>query len=210
MSDLSIEHPGIEDASIEHPCSATAVVDALELGEGRLTRHELATVAGTVGRREALWRPILRHDREHRWYALLHRARNVEVWLLGWERGQDTRFHDHGGSSGAFYVAEGMLTEQYGSVESRSGLRRREHLTGRTVPFGPGYVHNLGNQGPGVATSVHAYSPPLSTMTYYRPDGVLLVPYQTLRTDGPDPGIDIRRAAGDGGYLAAPSTAVST
>jgi hypothetical protein len=39
-------------------------------------------------------------------------------------------------------------------------------------------VHDVGNPGPAVATSLHVYSPPLSTMTFYEdatglPDHVL-------------------------------------
>ena len=68
--------------------------------------------------------------------------------------------------------------------------------------FGPGYVHNLGNDGTVQATSIHAYSPPLSTMTYYRPEDMAIVPYETVITCGPDEGIDVGQAAAVGGYLA--------
>jgi hypothetical protein len=47
-------------------------------------------------------------------------------------------------------------------------------------------VHNLGNDGTGPASSIHAYSPPLSTMTYYRPEVATIVPYETVITSGPE------------------------
>lgn len=183
--------------------SVEASVRSLGLGEGRLHRSRLAELVTSIGREEQSWRPLVRHDPDHRWYARLLHARNVEVWLIGWETGQDTRFHDHGGSSGAFYVASGRLTEEYGNVEGRARLQRRTHRTGRVVPFGPAYVHNLGNSHAEAATSIHAYSPPLATMTYYHPGGGMLVPYETLITAGPDPEVDAVAAASPEGCFAA-------
>lgn len=190
----------MRDLSIERRPSVTAIVDALALGEARLTGRQLGALVGQIGRQEALWRPVVRHDFNHRWYVRLHWSRSVEVWLLGWQPGQDTRVHDHGGSSGAFVVTEGTLVERYGSVERWAGGRRRPHLRGRACWFGPDYAHDLGNAGPGVATSVHAYSPPLSTMTYYRTDVPMLVPCETVLTTGPEPGIDLELATSAGGY----------
>ena len=71
-----------------------------------------------------------------------------------------------------------------------------------THTFGPGYVHNLGNDDTVHATSIHAYSPPLSTMTYYRPEDMAIVPYETVITSGPDERIDVGQAAAGGGNLA--------
>jgi hypothetical protein len=192
----------MRDLSIECPTSVTAIVDSLALGDARLTRRQLAGLVEQIGRQDTLWRPVVRHDFDHRWYIRLHWSRSVEVWLLGWQPGQDTRVHDHGGSSGAFVVTEGTLAERYGPVERWSGGRRRDHRRGRASWFGPDYAHNLGNAGPGVATSVHAYSPPLSTMTFYRTDVPVLVPCETVFTTGPEPGIDLELATSAGGYAA--------
>ncbi|MDQ2726274.1 MAG: cysteine dioxygenase family protein [Actinomycetota bacterium] len=190
----------MRDLSTVSPPSVTAVVEALALGEARLTRRQLGALVEQVGRQDNLWRPVVRHDFEHRWYIRLHWSRSVEVWLLGWQPGQDTRVHDHGGSSGAFVVTEGTLTERYGSVERWAGGRRRDHGQGRPCWFGPDYAHNLGNAGPGMATSIHAYSPPLSTMTYYRSNVPVLVPCETAFTSGPEPGIDLELATSSDGY----------
>lgn len=174
------------------------VLRSLGLGAGRLDRDELLMVVSRIAADPSLWRPVVRHDPARRWYKRLHTSPTVEVWLLGWERGQDTRMHDHGSSSGAFYVVEGTLGEEYGHVESWTCVQRRIHTTGRMRSFGPGYVHNLGNGGTGPATSVHAYSPPLSTMTYYRPEDVAIVPYETVITSGPGE-VDVEEAATVGG-----------
>ena len=178
------------------------VLEPLALGAGRLTRDELLMVVGRIAADQSLWRPVVRHDPVRRWYGRLHTSPTLEVWLLGWVGGQDTRLHDHGGSSGAFYVVEGTLGEEYGYVESWTGVRRRTHTAGRMRSFGPGYVHNLGNDGTVQATSIHAYSPPLSTMTYYRTEDTAIVPYETVITCGPDEGIDVEQAAAVGGHLA--------
>ena len=162
------------------------VLEPLALGAGRLTRDELLMVVGRIAADQSLWRPVVRHDPVRRWYGRLHTSPTLEVWLLGWVGGQDTRLHDHGGSSGAFSVVEGTLGEEYGYVESWTCVQRRSHAAGRMRSFGPGYVHNLGNDGNGPASSIHAYSPPLSTMTYYRPEPAAIVPYETVITSDPE------------------------
>jgi len=188
------------------------VLESLGLGAGRLTRDELLMVVSRIRADQWLWRPVVGHDPVKRWYARLLTSPTLEVWLLGWVRGQDTRLHDHGGW---FYVVEGALGEEYGYVESWTGVRRRTHAAGRMRSFGPGYVHNLGNDGTAQATSIHAYSPPLSTMTYYRPEDMAIVPCEAVITTGTAEGIDVGWDATIGGYfasatrIAGPSTRIS-
>jgi Cysteine dioxygenase type I len=80
---------------------------------GRLSPAQLRAVTqGIAGRRER-WADLVVHDPDVRWYLPLHRSDACDVWLLAWEHGQDTDWHDHGGSSGSFAVAEGSLTQQY-------------------------------------------------------------------------------------------------
>ena len=92
---------------------------------------------------------------------------DLEVWLISWLPGQSTGFHDHGGSAGAFGVVWGALDE---FVATRRGAAPRvtSVTSGDVHAFGPRYVHDVRNSsGSSVAVSVHAYSPPLSTMTRY-------------------------------------------
>jgi rhodanese-related sulfurtransferase/quercetin dioxygenase-like cupin family protein len=137
--------------------------------------------------RRDLWADLVVRDPDVRWYLPLHRSASCDVWLLAWERGQDTDWHDHGGSSGSFAVAEGTLTEQY-RVPSGRRLARRSLPAGQAVTFGPGHVHDVAHSGHGSATSIHAYSPPLMAMTYYQPTRYGLIATQTVPIDGPEGG----------------------
>ncbi len=47
------------------------------------------------------------------------------------------------------------------------GLRPRRLRAGRSAGFPLGHVHDVGNPAPAPAVSVHAYSPPLTAMSYY-------------------------------------------
>lgn len=137
-------------------------LDAAELGE--LTRQ----IAG----RPSLWRPLLRHDPDRRWYERLLLTPRVEVWLIAWAPGQGTLPHDHGDAAGALTVTEGTLTEDVyvgiapedGEVHPARTLRRP---VGSTAIFAPDHVHRVRNLDSLNATSIHAYSPPGRPMRYY-------------------------------------------
>jgi hypothetical protein len=103
-------------------------------------------------------------DPERRWYALLRSDHYVDVWLISWATEQATELHDHAGSLGALTVVSGSLVEQRWSAD---GLRPRTVRTGRSLGFPLGYVHDVGNPAAAPAVSVHAYSPPLTAMSYY-------------------------------------------
>lgn len=169
-----------DSRAIVHP--AIRRLPPCRLGPAQLARlvRELAADPG-------VWRPHVRHDPQQRWHKRLYWSRWVEVYVLGWVDDQDTRLHDHGGSQGAFVVTEGNLFEENGRVGDNR-LRPREHLPGQYACFGADYLHNLGHRGPGTATSVHAYSPPLTVMRFYEPDvqGALTPAYQ-LPTAGAEP-----------------------
>jgi hypothetical protein len=152
-----------------------------------LRPFELERVVRSLASAEEVWRPLVCHDPQQRWYTRLHWTPHVEVWLLGWDAGQDTRLHDHGGSSGAFCVAEGRLWEEHGRAGGAQ-LRVRAHPVGSGAAFDTAYVHNLLVSGPEAATSVHAYSPPLSIMRFYEPNesGRLVAAYR-LPVAGPEP-----------------------
>lgn len=106
------------------------------------------------------WRPLVDYRTDTRWYQLLERTDEHEVWLLSWLPGQGTDLHDHGPASGAFAIAAGTLTERVISatpgrppVEVTRSLR-----TGHSRAFGPHYVHQVTNTGAVPAVSVHVYS----------------------------------------------------
>ncbi len=92
-----------------------------------------------------------------------------EAWVVAWPVGGAIELHDHGNSAGAVVVASGALRE----TSVRPGGDQRLVATsasigiGEHVLFGPGYVHDFVNVGPGPALSVHVYSPALHSMTYF-------------------------------------------
>ncbi|MGO8885984.1 MAG: rhodanese-like domain-containing protein [Streptosporangiaceae bacterium] len=165
-----------------------AIVEALQEivpTAGRLSPAQLRAVTSQLAGRHDLWADLVVRDPDVRWYLPLHRSNSCDVWLLAWERGQDTDWHDHGGSSGSFAVAEGSLTEQY-RVPSGGRLTRRVLTAGQAAAFGPGHVHDVAHGHGGSATSIHAYSPPLMAMTYYTATDYGLIARETVPIDGPE------------------------
>ncbi len=152
---------------------------------GRLSPAQLRAATLGLAERHELWEDLVVHDPDVRWYLPLHRSESCDVWLLAWERGQNTDWHDHGGSSGSFAVAEGSLAEQYRAPSGRK-LGRRVLDVGTAIAFGPGHVHDVSHGGGSRATSIHAYSPPLMAMTYYKPTPYGLIAAATVAIDGPE------------------------
>ncbi len=101
-------------------------------------------------------------------YDLLELTDQLEIWVIHWPTGLPLELHDHGGSVGALWVLNGELREQY--VAPNGSLARRHFVSGGGAAFGPLYVHDVINDSATPATSVHAYSPPMPSMTFYRMD----------------------------------------
>jgi Cysteine dioxygenase type I len=117
-----------------------------------------------------------------RWFTRIHGDDELDVWLISWVPGRATELHDHGGSLGALTVLSGSLNEF--RWDGR-GLRRRRLDAGDQAGFPLGWVHDVvwapravTGLVPGQAStikgpveptlSVHAYSPPLTAMSYYQ------------------------------------------
>ncbi len=58
------------------------------------------------------------------------------------------------------------------------------------MAFGAHYVHDVRNISDAPAVSVHAYSPPLTTMTYYDLEDGRLEPIASIATEDPEPAFD--------------------
>lgn len=101
-----------------------------------------------------------------RWYTRLHADDDLDVWLISWVAGHATELHDHGGSLGALTVLSGSLDEFRWDGQR---LRRRRLEAGDQAAFPLGWVHDVTATGdtPFETLSVHAYSPPLTAMSYY-------------------------------------------
>ena len=127
-----------------------------------LSQVRLRQLVQGLAAREHEWLSLVRYDSSRRWYQRLTCADDHEVWLLSWLPGQRTGFHDHGESSGAFTVARGTLRER-----AAPGCRPGPSAgvsPGEARSFGPRYVHDVINASVHPAVSVHAYSPPLTSM----------------------------------------------
>jgi hypothetical protein len=135
--------------------------------------------------------PYVQYDESERWHQRLYRDQRVDVWLISWLPSQGTQLHDHGGSSGAFTVLSGELSEAIYQPGGQSMVERRRGA-GQSVGFGPRYVHDVRNLSDEPAVSVHAYSAPLTSMNFYDVDDTgSLQRLATLATDDPEPAVDL-------------------
>ncbi|MBO0884097.1 MAG: cysteine dioxygenase family protein [Mycobacterium sp.] len=129
---------------------------------------------------------------EDRWFVRLRSDDEMDVWLISWVPGQATELHDHGGSLGALTLLSGSLDEFRWDGKQ---LRRRRLEAGDQASFPLGWVHDVVWAPTGSATSisagptlsVHAYSPPLTVMSYYEITGQHTLRRQrTELTDQPE------------------------
>ena len=141
--------------------------------------------------------PWIEFDADKRWHQRPYRDRRVDIWVISWLPEQGTRLHDHGGSSGAFTVLSGTLTESVpsGYQDARMRVRDTDRAAGSTARFGRHYIHDVRNLAQRPAVSVHAYSPPLTSMTYYDVVDGDLVTAETVPTDRPEAGVEHRIAS---------------
>jgi hypothetical protein len=127
----------------------------------------------------------VRADTEDRWHVRLLCEDDLDLWLISWTSEQGTQLHDHGGSAGAFTVVEGRLEEAIWQP-GRGELHEHDRSHGDTVVFGEHYVHDVRNIQTETAVSVHAYSPPLSSMRFYDVDAGELTRLAHVWTDDPE------------------------
>ncbi len=146
-----------------------------------------------------------------RWAARLWGDDDVDVWLISWVPERSTALHDHAGSLGALTVVDGALSER---SWDGTALRERRIDAGGQAAFDRGWVHDV-TRHPGAhdaasgeaaapTLSVHAYSPPLTAMSFYEvTPGGRLRRVRTELTDHPEEptggrGIDALLAAARG------------
>lgn len=156
----------ISEAPVRRAEQVRDLLDGLELSDSRLTIEELERVVRAVAAKPALFEDLVVDDETNRWWLLLFKTDNYEVRILGWEVEQRSDWHDHGGSSGAFQVTQGTLSEIHRADDHVSTESRRFKL-GDVGTFGPDYVHDMVYESGKPAVSVHAYSPPLTGFTSY-------------------------------------------
>ncbi|MHB1930574.1 MAG: rhodanese-like domain-containing protein [Acidimicrobiales bacterium] len=149
-----------------------------------LAPAQIGAASRAVAAQPRLWSRLVPAQRPHRWYALLHRRANYDVWLLAWDPGHETDWHDHGGSSGSFAVAGGRLMETFRRPRTGSAGTRRVGA-GDAVTFGPSHVHNVTHLAGAPALSIHVYSPALVAMTYYERTPYGFSAFETVAVDSP-------------------------
>jgi hypothetical protein len=112
-----------------------------------------------------------------------------EAWLIEWEAAADLELHDHGGSRGAFHVVDGALVEAHSDLAAPAPLQTLRIGTDEGREVTATRVHRVWNPGPARAVSVHVYSPPLSSMTFYdNREDTFLAPLRTEIVEGvPEP-----------------------
>ncbi|MBA4855617.1 cysteine dioxygenase [Nocardia farcinica] len=128
---------------------------------------------------------------EERWATRLRADDEVDVWLISWTPAKTTELHDHAGSLGALTVLSGALSElRWTGTE----LRARTLSAGDQAAFPIGWVHEVMRAPAAIepvtaepTLSVHAYSPPLTAMSYYEITGQgTLRRTRTVLTDEPE------------------------
>lgn len=160
-------------------------------GPTPLTLPELTELVRQVAGEVAVGRYPVEFDELNRWSIRLSSDDYADVWLISWTREQSTELHDHAGSLGALTVVRGTLTERYWGVGDDLDvptLRTRRLEPPACVGFPVGHVHDVVNTDQVPAVSVHAYSPPLTAMSYYEVDPVgALRRTHSVLTDDPEP-----------------------
>ena len=133
-----------------------------------------------------LWEQHRTHGADRKPVRLLA-TDQYEVWVIGWTTGQSVELHDHGDAAGAVVVTEGTLTEivSPGPITDATRISLRAGAV-RALPAG--LVHDVLNLDTQPATSIHVYSPPLRSMTFYDPiDGHAV---RTEAVDDETPALD--------------------
>ncbi|HUA49440.1 MAG TPA: cysteine dioxygenase family protein [Solirubrobacteraceae bacterium] len=137
-----------------------------------LDRGELQALVDELATDPVRWREYVIFSGATRHFVSLHRDEYVDIWLLCWNRGDDTGWHDHDLSSGAVRVVRGAVRESSPRMGGEPAVRIVP--AGRSFSFGPEHIHRLAGDDD-QAVSIHAYSPPLWRLGQYSidADGVM-------------------------------------
>ena len=177
MSTRSALLPG--PAELRRPAELTRPTDPTAWAP-----QALLDLVGAVADDPSRWRDAVRFDAGTRQWARLPAPDGAELWLLTWLPDQSTDLHDPGSSAAALTVVSGVLEEVRADADGR---RTTSVLTsGDGVHLAAGVVHDVGNRGTAPAVSVHAYSPPLSAMSFYEASASGLHRVRTVATDQPE------------------------
>jgi quercetin dioxygenase-like cupin family protein len=90
---------------------------------------------------------------------------DLEIWMIHWEAGHDTGFHDHDRSGGTVVVVRGAVREERLVVGDAPVTR--VYRAGESFSFEPSDIHRVVHVSGEPAVTIHAYSPPLHAMGAY-------------------------------------------
>ncbi|WP_164860646.1 cysteine dioxygenase family protein [Rhodococcus sp. X156] len=148
------------------------------------TTLRLATLVRGIAAQPHRWRDQVRFSTRERCWSRLESPAGVDVWLLTWTRTQSTDLHSHGLASAALTVVQGTITEV--RPDGRGGLHADRLGVGGLRTVTTGVIHDVRNERDEPAVSIHAYSPRLTEMTFYRLEDGLPVADRTVLTDEPE------------------------
>lgn len=169
----------VADRAPAHPSAVRSVSGPTRLRQADLLHITDRTADDVLSGRFDHVVPPAGVPTDDRWFVRLHGDDEVDIWLISWVPGHRTELHDHGGSLGALTLLSGSLDEFRWDGER---LRRRRLEAGDQAAFPLGWVHDVlwaptaaARSGKPRAVpppadptlSVHAYSPPLTVMSYY-------------------------------------------
>lgn len=172
--------------------SLTVIDNRLAPITDALSPAALLGVVREVAEEATLWRALVQHRPDQRWFLRLSAHDGFDTWLIGWDSHQGVDLHDHGGSAGAFYVVEGELLETSTAPAYGGKVQEQQLVAGTGRAFGPGHVHRVVNPSATPATSIHVYSPPLVSMDFYAAEGT--TPLERTHTE---PALGTRSGRGE-------------
>ena len=142
--------------------------DAFVTRDGVLEPEELERIAREIAAQPDVWEPLVRSDLDRRRYELLYEDDRMDAWVLSWNEGQATGFHDHYISSVGVCIAQGVIREDQMRYGQPAVERRLE--PGMSRRGGPSYIHRVQHLDGCPAVSIHVYSPRLDWVGQYRID----------------------------------------
>jgi hypothetical protein len=126
----------------------------------------LSPAAAWLAEAAPSWEDMTGSVPDERSFRLLVSSLHLEAWLICWPQGGRLALHDHGGASGAFQVVHGSLHEAY--VDRKGKVHNRDLPPGARVAFDGQYIHDVVNQSPQAATSVHVYGAASRSMSFFQ------------------------------------------
>jgi mannose-6-phosphate isomerase-like protein (cupin superfamily) len=160
MENNSVTTVAVMTQAVDGPAPTVA-------GPTPLPPRVLAALAAGLARSTSSWQRMLGASSEQRDALRIFVTPEYDAWLIRWPLATSVTPHDHGESAGAYTVVNGELLE----TRWHRGLQRGRHVgPGEVVTIRRGSVHDVTGVD-ATSLSVHVYSPPLTSMSYYDETG---------------------------------------